>query len=435
MRKSDLHNLTQDVDIEGFSSLGVARPTGHAVLVRSRRPEPAAASQPGSPVTPRFRRANPIAGEIQDSPADAGAGVLGTAAPAENALATAWSEPSQVRYWRTPNRLVKQVWARRGEAEELQSTVPEVMGDLAAPSEAHLQDRGVKSDGSELQPHDDAVAEPDHPAAAPEPFANISDYAFWEGLSDPVSDEIDAPFDAGEFGEAIEAPPAPAIAMAPATGVGSPLVGHLPITAPMANWSSAMATPIYSVSVRLAPLRWDGEGQGHEPAIASPASERSLIAKGGVVVTRKVREAAAPTPRRQRQTTRSIDIAPAPAPAETLAFEFELPPITFLTEPMLSLGATVPTEVLQQNAGLLEGVLEDFNVRGEIVQACPGPVVTLYELEPAPGTKSSRVISLADDIARSMSAISARVAVVQGKNAIGIELPNAKRETVFLREL
>ncbi len=75
-------------------------------------------------------------------------------------------------------------------------------------------------------------------------------------------------------------------------------------------------------------------------------------------------------------------------------------------------------------------MLEDFNIRGEIVQACPGPVVTLYELEPAPGIKSSRVISLADDIARSMSAISARVAVVQGKNAIGIELPNTKRETV-----
>ncbi|WP_248310640.1 DNA translocase FtsK, partial [Bosea sp. 125] len=96
---------------------------------------------------------------------------------------------------------------------------------------------------------------------------------------------------------------------------------------------------------------------------------------------------------------------------------------------------TVSTDALEQNATLLEGVLEDFGVRGEISQVRPGPVVTLYELEPAPGTKSSRVISLADDIARSMSAVSARVAVVQGKNAIGIELPNAKRETVFLREL
>ena len=77
----------------------------------------------------------------------------------------------------------------------------------------------------------------------------------------------------------------------------------------------------------------------------------------------------------------------------------------------------------------------DFGVRGEIINARPGPVVTLYELEPAPGIKSSRVIGLADDIARSMSALSARVAVVSGRNAIGIELPNDKREKVYLREL
>jgi S-DNA-T family DNA segregation ATPase FtsK/SpoIIIE len=80
-------------------------------------------------------------------------------------------------------------------------------------------------------------------------------------------------------------------------------------------------------------------------------------------------------------------------------------------------------------------VLGDFGVRGEIINARPGPVVTLYELEPAPGIKSSRVIGLADDIARSMSALSARVAVVSGRNAIGIELPNPTREKVFLREL
>ena len=80
-------------------------------------------------------------------------------------------------------------------------------------------------------------------------------------------------------------------------------------------------------------------------------------------------------------------------------------------------------------------MLDDFGVRGEIVNVRPGPVVTLYELEPAPGIKSARVIGLADDIARSMSAISCRVAVIPGKNAIGIELPNAKRETVYLREL
>ena len=92
-------------------------------------------------------------------------------------------------------------------------------------------------------------------------------------------------------------------------------------------------------------------------------------------------------------------------------------------------------ETLEQNARLLEGVLEDFGIRGEIIAVRPGPVVTLYEFEPAPGVKSSRVMNLADDIARSMSAVSARVAVVQGRNVIGIELPNEHRETVFLREL
>ena len=92
-------------------------------------------------------------------------------------------------------------------------------------------------------------------------------------------------------------------------------------------------------------------------------------------------------------------------------------------------------EVIEANATALESVLGDFGVRGEIINARPGPVVTLYELEPAPGIKSSRVIGLPDDIARSMSALSARVAVVAGRNAIGIELPNPTREKVYLREL
>ncbi|RWE41118.1 MAG: DNA translocase FtsK, partial [Mesorhizobium sp.] len=98
-------------------------------------------------------------------------------------------------------------------------------------------------------------------------------------------------------------------------------------------------------------------------------------------------------------------------------------------------GFYMSQERLEQNADLLESVLEDFGVRGEIIHVRPGPVVTLYEFEPAPGVKSSRVIGLADDIARSMSAVSARVAVVPGRNVIGIELPNETRETVYFREL
>ncbi|MGY6646448.1 MAG: DNA translocase FtsK [Salinarimonas sp.] len=115
--------------------------------------------------------------------------------------------------------------------------------------------------------------------------------------------------------------------------------------------------------------------------------------------------------------------------------DYQLPALQLLSEPQGSNLANISAEALEQNAAMLESTLEDFGVRGEIINVRPGPVVTLYELEPAPGTKSSRVIGLADDIARSMSAVSARVAVVQGRNAIGIELPNVKRDTVFLREL
>ncbi len=116
--------------------------------------------------------------------------------------------------------------------------------------------------------------------------------------------------------------------------------------------------------------------------------------------------------------------------------EYQLPPLGLLTlPPDRSESAEDNAEALTQNARLLEAVLDDFGVRGEIVKVRPGPVVTLYELEPAPGTKSARVISLADDIARSMSAISVRVALIPGRSVIGIELPNARRETVYLREL
>src|SRR5258705_13124987 len=123
------------------------------------------------------------------------------------------------------------------------------------------------------------------------------------------------------------------------------------------------------------------------------------------------------------------------SPARKSSEKFELPSVSVLTAPRASDRQPLSKGELEANCAALEGVLGDFGVRGEIVKANPGPVVTLYELEPAPGIKSSRVIGLADDIARSMSALSARVAVVAGRNAIGIELPNAHREKVYLREL
>jgi S-DNA-T family DNA segregation ATPase FtsK/SpoIIIE len=123
------------------------------------------------------------------------------------------------------------------------------------------------------------------------------------------------------------------------------------------------------------------------------------------------------------------------APTRKSSDKFELPSVNVLTAPRASDRQPLSKTELDTNSRALEGVLGDFGVRGEIVKANPGPVVTLYELEPAPGIKSSRVIGLADDIARSMSALSARVAVVPGRNAIGIELPNPHREKVYLREL
>jgi S-DNA-T family DNA segregation ATPase FtsK/SpoIIIE len=114
---------------------------------------------------------------------------------------------------------------------------------------------------------------------------------------------------------------------------------------------------------------------------------------------------------------------------------WHFPPLSLLAGPPVKRAAGPSEEALQGNARMLETVLEDYGVRGRIAEIRPGPVVTLYELEPAPGTKSARVIGLADDIARSMSVTAVRIATVPGRNVIGIELPNARRETVLLSEL
>ncbi|MCD6073542.1 MAG: cell division protein FtsK [Rhodospirillales bacterium] len=116
--------------------------------------------------------------------------------------------------------------------------------------------------------------------------------------------------------------------------------------------------------------------------------------------------------------------------------DFQLPPLELVESPPPGHGETsTDKDSLAANAKLLESVLEEFGVKGQIVKVRPGPVVTLYELEPAPGIKTARVVSLADDIARSMSVRSVRIAVVPGRNVIGIELPNAKRDTVYFHEL
>ncbi|MDO8878674.1 MAG: DNA translocase FtsK 4TM domain-containing protein [Pseudolabrys sp.] len=166
--------------------------------------------------------------------------------------------------------------------------------------------------------------------------------------------------------------------------------------------------------------RFDNLGRVAAPSMA-PAAEAYDDAE-----EYEDEEEAAPAPRRRA--------AAAPKPRKS-GSGFVLPSLNFLTAQKVSERTTLSKDVLDANSTALESVLGDFGVRGEIINARPGPVVTLYELEPAPGIKSSRVIGLADDIARSMSAVSARVAVVSGRNAIGIELPNPIREKVYFREL
>jgi len=114
---------------------------------------------------------------------------------------------------------------------------------------------------------------------------------------------------------------------------------------------------------------------------------------------------------------------------------FETPPLSLLSNPTQIVRHHLSDEALEENARMLENVLDDYGVKGDIVSVRPGPVVTMYELEPAPGLKASRVIGLAEDIARSMSALSARVSTLPGRSVIGIELPNVQREKVVLREI
>ena len=245
-----------------------------------------------------------------------------------------------------------------------------------------------------------------------------ADFAPLQELTPDIADDeapFDMPFDApyeDSYAEPVAAPQP----MAPAAAI-SHQIGRQPVARSTETPDQLFDAP--------ATIRGEAQARGIQRTDAAASS----------------RVIEAPLPSRAK-----ID-APAPAPRPVLAPSrnyasaamddgFIMPELEFLAEPKnIGRDPTLSKDALEQNARLLEGVLEDFGVKGEIIHVRPGPVVTLYELEPAPGIKSSRVIGLADDIARSMSAIAARVAVVPGRNAIGIELPNARRETVYLREM
>jgi S-DNA-T family DNA segregation ATPase FtsK/SpoIIIE len=164
-----------------------------------------------------------------------------------------------------------------------------------------------------------------------------------------------------------------------------------------------------------------------QPASAQPAPlPRAELQRR--VVQQAAKKPSAPSRRAMADAQPSLPLQAEPD-------EYEFPPLNLLTNPDTIERHYLSEEALEENARMLENVLDDYGVKGEIVSVRPGPVVTMYELEPAPGLKASRVIGLADDIARSMSALSARVSTVPGRSVIGIELPNQHREKVVLREI
>ncbi|CUX55438.1 DNA translocase ftsK [Agrobacterium deltaense Zutra 3/1] len=288
-----------------------------------------------------------------------------------------------------------------------------------------------------VQPQSVAPAVEVAQAVIPAFAAHLPDELFWEVMT------LDLPGSAGEgVSASTRAVLANSVVTAPA------------IVAPVAVVSPAAAAivlssepPVVTVpggsAIRL--YREIGVRQSVVPA-ALPVVEQEVapppVAEAPMVVE-------TPRPVEQVQPVERIAAEPrftprAPIQASQPMFrdapvfaegEYEYPSIDLLQEARVQQTTTMTPEALEQSAGLLESVLEDFGIKGEIIDVRPGPVVTLYEFEPAPGVKSSRVIGLSDDIARSMSALSARVAVVPGRNVIGIELPNPVRETVYLREL
>ena len=205
------------------------------------------------------------------------------------------------------------------------------------------------------------------------------------------------------------------------------------------------AEPVLTARTDPRPVASDrGQGSLSDPLLEAPDDGEppsALQAAMRRIARAKSGSAPSPSPATVASTDEADEPVPAfraarrPAPMPAATDAYEHPPLALLTDPSTIGRHHLPDDALEENARALMAVLDDYGVKGEIVSVRPGPVVTMYELEPAPGLKASRVIGLADDIARSMSALSARVSTVPGRSVIGIELPNEQREKVVLREI
>ncbi|MFK7877777.1 MAG: DNA translocase FtsK 4TM domain-containing protein, partial [Paracoccaceae bacterium] len=214
-----------------------------------------------------------------------------------------------------------------------------------------------------------------------------------------------------------------------------------PLTAPMTQVADAARDPVLP-SVPPAPVSsmpntdpmdaplalMDDEAPAFLETTPPPVAPSIPVAEPRRVVQQPARKVVKPSSRAKAEAQPTLFDGSAEQ-------DFALPPLALLSDPGAIVRHHLSDDALEENARMLENVLDDYGVKGEIVSVRPGPVVTMYELEPAPGLKASRVIGLADDIARSMAALSARVSTVPGRSVIGIELPNENREKVVLREI
>ncbi|WP_017962761.1 DNA translocase FtsK [Rhizobium leguminosarum] len=338
--------------------------------------------------------------------------------PGEKPAAPIWqsnfSLAPNVRFTRTPETLISR---RRATNEPVRddSQIGQQADDIsAAPHRIELQQAPL-------------LDEPGAPAfRASAELSSISDFAFWEVMAFEEAEPVRAPplisFPKTETSPESITSLFRIMEWRPGRPAPAPVVSR-PAPQPAAVSAKVAVRPAAAISLEK-PRRILVEAPVAPAPQAAPAPH---VAAAPLV---------APAPQR---TPPVAAVLPSPRlavrPERIDASGYEFPPRALLQEPPERLGEIMSQETLEQNAGLLESVLEDFGIKGEIIHVRPGPVVTLYEFEPAPGVKSSRVIGLADDIARSMSALSARVAVVPGRNVIGIELPNVTRETVYFREM
>jgi DNA segregation ATPase FtsK/SpoIIIE, S-DNA-T family len=400
------------------------------------RPAPAASTSPQyEPVVVR----RPAVAPVQNRPAPAAVGPQQTAQINidESSLPISkrmFSLSENVRFTRTPDsELMKGKEPARPEAP----AKPVVTSHMPAPSPIPVP-RAPTAPTAPVVPvaapkapaaihTNPVISQPRTPAPDNSPFAYVSDFAFFESMDlaidvAPVAvaapskpkpqfspDEITARF---RIVECKKLQPADET---PKQQLSAPPIDPAPVELPQAEAIPSEPESQVADMIEAAP-------------IAAPDPVPAVAPEPTIARRRDIAPAQPPLPPRQ------FTIA-SPADAWSQHGGYEKPPVTLLQEAVTQDTVTISQETLEQNAGLLESVLEDFGIRGEIIHVRPGPVVTLYEFEPAPGVKSSRVIGLADDIARSMSALSARVAVVPGRNVIGIELPNTTRETVYLREM